>query len=204
MFELTFYTGGIAQTNGWLLRAGNESIVIDAPEGMASWVRKQGVAVTQLWLTHQHFDHVMDAAEIARDHHCSIVAHSAYTKALTLELLFAQMSGMALNVPPFVISDQWQSGALLTGLGRDWQVFHIPGHSPDSICFYQAEWGLLLAGDVLMDGGVGRCDFPGGSEESLISGIHQHLLGLPELTRVIPGHGSETTIGWENQHNPYL
>jgi glyoxylase-like metal-dependent hydrolase (beta-lactamase superfamily II) len=74
MLTLSHFTGGIAQTNGWLLRLADQAIAIDAPEGMSVWLSTQGVKLNALLLTHQHFDHVLDAAAIADSHACPVIA----------------------------------------------------------------------------------------------------------------------------------
>jgi glyoxylase-like metal-dependent hydrolase (beta-lactamase superfamily II) len=88
--------------------------------------------------------------------------------------------------------------------GERLEIRHVPGHAADSVALYHAGDGLLFAGDILMAGSVGRTDFPGGSEKLLLDGIAQKLLGLPDETRVFPGHGPETTIGEERRYNPFL
>jgi glyoxylase-like metal-dependent hydrolase (beta-lactamase superfamily II) len=84
------------------------------------------------------------------------------------------------------------------------QLFHIPGHSPDSVCFYLPEQGLLFGGDVLFLDGVGRTDFPGGSFTQLATGISRDLWPLPDDTIVYPGHGDDTRIGREREENPFV
>jgi glyoxylase-like metal-dependent hydrolase (beta-lactamase superfamily II) len=83
-------------------------------------------------------------------------------------------------------------------------VSHIPGHSPDSVTFYLRDAGLVFAGDALFAGSVGRCDLPGGDFDTLIRGIKEKLMILPDETRVLSGHGPETTIGREKVTNGYL
>jgi hydroxyacylglutathione hydrolase len=95
-------------------------------------------------------------------------------------------------------------GAAVELLGFHWDVLHVPGHSPDSICLSQPALGLLFGGDVLMRGGVGRTDLPGGSFATLAEGIRGKILTLPDSTRVLPGHGPETTVGMEREGNPWL
>jgi glyoxylase-like metal-dependent hydrolase (beta-lactamase superfamily II) len=88
--------------------------------------------------------------------------------------------------------------------GERWELFHVPGHSPDSLCFYLPGEKLLFGGDVLFLDGVGRTDFPGGSFEQLAVGIETKLWPLPEDTKVYPGHGPATSIGRERVRNPYV
>jgi glyoxylase-like metal-dependent hydrolase (beta-lactamase superfamily II) len=83
-------------------------------------------------------------------------------------------------------------------------VCSTPGHTPGSVSFLLPDQGLLLSGDTLFLGSIGRTDLPGGSFEEIIESIHARLLPLPEETRVIPGHGPATSIGQEKRINPFL
>jgi glyoxylase-like metal-dependent hydrolase (beta-lactamase superfamily II) len=198
------YTGGIAATNGYVHESSEGIILFDAPEGIAKWLTKHQIAPKALILTHQHFDHVMDAAAVKASFHCPIYAWEGYSQDLTLETLFAQHGGFSVDVPPFQVDHELNNTESLDLLGIHWTLFHIPGHSPDSVCLHDPASHLLMAGDVLFAEGVGRTDFPGGSHKRLISGIKEKLLPLPDQTQVYPGHGPDTTIGHERQSNPYL
>lgn len=204
MFTLQCFTGGIAQTNGWLLALNDIHILVDAPEGVGAWLEGKKVKVAALILTHQHFDHVLDAAEIADTHGCPVLAWNAFSRDLTLERLYGAVSGSPFHVKEFKVTHVLEGERSVEIGGREWTLFHIPGHSPDSVCFHQPELGLVLGGDVLFQSGVGRTDFPGGSWEMLLTGIERDLLPLPDQTRVLPGHGAETTIGRERMGNPFL
>ena len=204
MLNLTFFTGGLAQTNGWVLTTPAGVILVDAPAGMAAWLEGRQIKVAALLLTHQHFDHVQDAALIQEQHGCPLYAFAPHSKDLTLETLFNTVTGMGLEVPPYTVDHLLEGKDSLRVAELDWQIFHVPGHSPDSICFYSEAEGLLFGGDVLFASGIGRCDFPGGSMQLLVQGIADKLLPLPDDTRVFPGHGPETTIGEERETNPYL
>ena len=89
-------------------------------------------------------------------------------------------------------------------LGSPVEIMHVPGHSPDSLCFVHRERRLAFGGDVLFQGGIGRTDFPGGSMEQLVEGIRTKLFGLDEDVTVLPGHGPPTTIGAELADNPFV
>jgi glyoxylase-like metal-dependent hydrolase (beta-lactamase superfamily II) len=88
--------------------------------------------------------------------------------------------------------------------GLDLEVLHVPGHSPDSLCFRIDGAPVLIGGDVLFQSGIGRTDFPHGDHDLLISGIKEKLWPLPDDTQVLPGHGGPTTIGTEKATNPFL
>ena len=84
------------------------------------------------------------------------------------------------------------------------EVMHTPGHTPGSLCLYFPKQELLLAGDTLFAGSVGRTDLPGGDTRALLRSIHTRLMTLPEHTLVVPGHGEQTTLGQESETNPFL
>lgn len=204
MLTLSHFTGGIAQTNGWLLELDGQAIAFDAPEGMSAWLSAQGIRLNALLLTHQHFDHVLDAAAIADSHACPIIAFAPYSPDLTLERLFGISAGISFSVPPFEVTELVTEASTLHLLGTSWSVLHVPGHSPDSICFYSPSTGHLFGGDVLFRDGIGRTDFPGGSTRTLLTGIQTKILTLPDETQVHPGHGPSTTIARERLRNPFL
>jgi hydroxyacylglutathione hydrolase len=84
------------------------------------------------------------------------------------------------------------------------KVLHTPGHTQGSICLHFVPLNLLIAGDTLFAGSIGRTDLPGGNYDQIMESIHSRLLVLPDETKVIPGHGPQTTIGRERRSNPFL
>jgi glyoxylase-like metal-dependent hydrolase (beta-lactamase superfamily II) len=88
--------------------------------------------------------------------------------------------------------------------GLDFDLRHVPGHSPDSIVFCLLEQNQAFAGDTLFASSIGRTDLPGGGHQQLLDAIREQMLSLPPETRVLPGHGPATTIGQEIASNPYL
>lgn len=204
MLEITTYTGGIAATNGHLLTLPGGTLLVDAPDGICAWLKKQKVKVEALFLTHQHFDHVLDAAAVRAEHGCRVYCFAPYSRELTLEVLYGAVTGSPFAVKPFEVDEVLEGKGQVEALGETWQLYHVPGHSPDSLCFHLPEQKLLFGGDVLFLDGVGRTDFPGGSTQQLLSGIEEKLFVLPDDTRVFPGHGDDTTIGRERMENPFL
>jgi glyoxylase-like metal-dependent hydrolase (beta-lactamase superfamily II) len=200
--KITCYTGGATQTNGYLVETSDGNFLIDAPEGVTAWLEARAVRVDDVLLTHQHYDHVLDAAALqqagARLH-----AFAAYSTSLTLEAA-ARAWGMPIAVEPYRIDALLVMDQPLQLAGLEFALAHIPGHALDSVTFYLADEGLVFSGDTLFAGSIGRTDLPGGSTQKLLDGIARHLMVLPPATRVLSGHGPATTIGREAQTNPYL
>ncbi|MEI8038671.1 MAG: MBL fold metallo-hydrolase [Verrucomicrobiota bacterium] len=200
--KITCYTGGQTQTNGYLVETPDGNFLVDAPEGVAAWLAEKGARVDDVLLTHQHYDHVLDAAAIqargARLH-----AFAPYSTELTLEA-YARAWGMPITVAPYRIDALLAVDQPLQLAGQVMELAHIPGHALDAVTFYLADSGLLFSGDTLFAGSIGRTDLPGGSTRQLVEGIGRHLLVLPPATRVLSGHGPATTVGREAQANPYL
>jgi glyoxylase-like metal-dependent hydrolase (beta-lactamase superfamily II) len=207
MISPRVFTGGNLATNGYLLEGREGFICFDAPEGMARELMRKEVKPVSLLLTHGHFDHMWDSVLIHEDHNCPVYVHPA-DAGMVLDPSYVKMFGVEppLRAPTHVekleIPDQ--GAATFVCAGEEFQIFHVPGHSPGSVVFYHPGWGVLISGDTLFCGGVGRWDLPGGSRAALLEGLRKHLLPLPPETRVYAGHGPKTTIGHERATNPYL
>jgi len=112
---------------------------------------------------------------------------------------------MGMQYEPSPLPDNYLSETGTVSFGdTKLQLIFAPGHSPAHLCFYDAADNLLVGGDVLFNGSIGRWDFPGGDFEQLIENIEQKLFTLPDDCTVYPGHGPETTIGFEKKHNPFF
>ncbi len=200
------YMGGPAGCNGYLVPGETGYVMVDAPEGAADWVvarLPEGEKLEALILTHQHFDHVDDAARMKELTGCRICAHSAYSKELTLE---KEAAIWGIDAPaPYevdeVIGDE-RTEANWGGLA--WQLYAIPGHAKDGMAYGLAERGCVFTGDILFAESVGRSDFPGGDQAALLKGIREKLMTLPPETDVYSGHGRATSIQEEMLNNPYL
>jgi hydroxyacylglutathione hydrolase len=199
--KISSFTGGSAQTNAYLLETAGGNLLFDAPLGAARWIASLGVRVDHLVLTHQHYDHVEDAAEL-REGGAKVHAYAPYSAELTLEEA-ARTWGMPLQVRPFAVDVLVSPGPLALA-GLDFAVAHVPGHAADSLIYHLPAGGVVFSGDTLFAGSIGRPDLPGGDLRQLLAGIRRHLLTLPAETRVLSGHGPETTIGREADGNPYL
>ncbi|QQL44165.1 MBL fold metallo-hydrolase [Sulfuriroseicoccus oceanibius] len=197
------FTGGIAQTNGYLIEAPDGWVLFDAPEGVAAWLEQKGIKLQALVLTHQHYDHVMDAAKVAEAHGCPVYAHSDYHSTLTLEPML-RAAGMPVEVEPFEVENVLAGQSAVEVAGERFVLKFVPGHSADSMCFVSEGRQVVFSGDTVFAGSIGRTDLPGGSHPLLIHGIQTHLLTLADNFRFLPGHGPETSVGTEKTSNPYL
>ncbi|MFL6527187.1 MAG: MBL fold metallo-hydrolase [Chthoniobacterales bacterium] len=197
------FCGGIYDTNCYLLHAPEGPILFDAPDGCSDWLESQNIAPKLLLLTHGHFDHVPEVAEVKRRFSCPVGCHPETTPMIADPNFFREF-GFQLEIEPtqpdFLI-EETPSRAFL---GLEMQVLDVPGHSPGSLCFFSRENALLVGGDVLFAGGVGRWDLPGGDGELLFRGIREKLYALGDEVTVLPGHGPPTTIGVERHTNPFV
>lgn len=205
MAELTIesYCGGLFQTNGYVVR-GEGTYLFDAPEGVADWMAEQGWRPDGLILTHHHHDHVQDAGIIQKRFGCPIWAWADTSDDLTLIRGLERMMGIRMSLEPYTVTHLLAGQARLELPGLACDLLHVPGHSPDSVCFLLEGANTLIGGDVLFRGGIGRTDFPNGDHDLLLAGIRAKLWPLSDETVVMPGHGPGTTIGKEKRTNPFL
>ena len=184
-----------------------EAAVID-PGGdgdvILAAIKDMGVTVKYLLHTHGHFDHIMATGELAAATGAPILLHQSDRPIYEGLPRQARIFGFEAVAPPAV--SEWLRDGQVLGIGTlSVQVLHTPGHTPGSVSLYfGSQEALVFAGDTLFAHSVGRTDLPGGSLEDLQKSIRTKLYTLPVATRVIPGHGRETLIGHELQHNPYV
>ncbi|MFC5051968.1 MBL fold metallo-hydrolase [Rubritalea spongiae] len=197
------YTGGHVFTNGYVVEHDGACIIIDAPALIHEVIQQEGLKPTHLLLTHQHFDHTEDV-EALQDMGIKVLMHSPYNETLIRQKEARENWGLPINIKPFEADELLDGKDSIAIKGLEIRVSHVPGHSPDSITFYLPALGVVFAGDTLMEGSIGRTDLPGGSHETLLDGIRSKLYALPDETVVCSGHGSQTTIGREKSHNPFI
>lgn len=195
------FTGGALQTNGWVIEAAEGPVLFDAPGGVCRWLAERGIRPVFLALTHGHFDHIEEAALVMRTFGCPAGIHPLDRRMTSTPGYF---SAWGVDVEPCEPQVSFDAEGPAVIAGTEFELFHVPGHSPGSVCFYLRDRGLLAGGDVLFAGGIGRWDLPGGDGALLQRGINGKLMALPDETRVLPGHGPATTIGAERRANPFL
>jgi hydroxyacylglutathione hydrolase len=202
---LTYKTfcGGIFETNCYLIQAPEGWILFDAPDGACDWLVQQDAHLKLLLLTHGHIDHVQDVAKIKRRFHCPLGC-SAETAPMISDREFFRNFGFELEIEPVEPDFLIEEIPARNFLGLEMQVFEVPGHCPGSLCFFSRKDQLLIGGDVLFAGGVGRWDLPGGDADLLFEGIKQKIFPLGDNVTVLPGHGLPTKIGTERRTNPFV
>jgi len=184
----------------------HEAIVVDPGENIPeilSRLEKHGLTLRQIVITHAHIDHIGGAAQLKKATGAPVLLNQ---KDLgLLNIMEIQAGWLGVPTPEVAPPDASAEDGLAIGLSSlPAEVLHTPGHTPGSICLFFPNQHLLLAGDTLFAGSIGRTDLPGGDGRQILRSLRDRLLVLPDATRVLPGHGAETTIGQERQSNPFL
>jgi hydroxyacylglutathione hydrolase len=174
----------------------------EAPR-IALTVERMGLSISQIIVTHAHIDHVGAIAPLTDEFLCPVLMHEEAEAMLQTMPQQAMMMGMRFGKVPKVDRHIADDEMLEVGNLR-LRSLYTPGHAPGHLAFYAEEQEIVLSGDALFAGSVGRTDLPGGSMEVLLRSISERLLTLPDATRVLSGHGPETTIGRERMTNPFL
>ncbi len=190
-----------------------ECVVIDAAcyysdeqELLLNYLLDHDFVVKHLINTHLHFDHLFGVKLLADRFDLPLLHHP--DDAFLLEDIATHMGlfGFPSHHVDFKPgrSIHIKEGDSVSFGNHTLQILHVPGHSPGSIAFYEAEAAVVISGDALFNSGIGRTDLPRGSYETLTASIRNKLYQLPEKTCVYPGHGPFTTIGNEKRHNPFV
>ncbi len=183
-----------------------EAIVVDPGDNVQSILdrlARRNLVLKQIVVTHAHIDHVGGAAKL-KAHTGAPVFLNQHDLPL-LAAMDIQAGWLGIAPPETVALDGSADDGTIVGLPTlPAHVLHTPGHTPGSICLHLPNHALLLAGDTLFAGTIGRTDLPGGDMRAILRSLHHRLLELPDETHVIPGHGAATTIGQERELNPFL
>ena len=216
MLKIKQFTFGPVQENTYDLsdEAIREAAIVDPgckrhseEDQLRDFIEEQGLEPKLLLCTHQHFDHVWGAAYVLRTWP-GLLAYANRIDFEKLPLPSDQLKGYGIplpleNVPESRYTLVEQDDTIQLG-GETLRVLFVPGHAPGHIAFYAADSGILLSGDTLLLGTIGRTDFWYGDYDQLLAAIKAQYMPLPDETIVFSGHGPETTIGHERRHNSFL
>jgi hydroxyacylglutathione hydrolase len=208
--QIASFALGPAMTNSYLVAESvhQQAVVIDPAwngDLILDEAKKRGWEITQLWLTHGHFDHFGGVAQIVNGstQTIEVALHAAdlpLWKAHGGASLFGFPSFDPGPEPTIILTD----GMLLNLGDFTFKVCHTPGHSLGHVIYRMDQEKLVFSGDLIFMQSVGRTDLPGGDWETLLQSIQDHILSLPDEYRLLPGHGPETTVGQERRLNPFL
>jgi hydroxyacylglutathione hydrolase len=186
--------------------ATHEAVVVDPGENIPeilSRLAKHGLTLRQIIVTHAHIDHVGGAVALKKITGAPVLLNQ--NDLTLLGSMEMQAAWLGVTPPEVAPPDASAEDGLSVGLASyPAEVIHTPGHTPGSICLHIASQDLLIAGDTLFAGSIGRTDLPGGDGPRILHSLRNRLLVLPDDTKVLPGHGPKTTIGEERQSNPFL
>jgi glyoxylase-like metal-dependent hydrolase (beta-lactamase superfamily II) len=183
-----------------------EAIVIDPGDEVGRIHRRLaslGLKLKQILITHAHIDHVGGALKLKRLTGAPILLNE--NDLPLLKIMAEQADWLGVATPETAPPDDTLADGMRVGLERyPAEVLHTPGHTQGSVCLHFAPLNMVVAGDTLFAGSIGRTDLPGGNSQQILDSIQSRLLALPGETKVLPGHGPSTTIGAERRSNPFL
>jgi len=170
---------------------------------LTDFIESNGLKPVRLVNTHCHIDHVLGNKFVAEKYNLPLISHRGEAMVLSMQPQISIMYGLAYNPSP-EITEFLEDGDELSFGNTTLKVLFTPGHSPASISFYNEESGIVIGGDVLFQGSIGRTDLPGGDFDTLAKSIKEKLYVLPDEVVVYSGHGPSTTIGEEKRTNPFV
>ncbi len=199
---------GMCATNTYFVwnEENNEGIIIDPAgdqERIFDRVNQYGFKVVAILITHGHFDHVFALDEVRNKY--KVPAYIGINEKEVLATPNLNLTSSFLGQFISLEADVYlNDGEEFTLAGMNIRAIEVPGHTVGGMCYYFVDDNVVFSGDTLFAGSVGRSDFPGGSGRALVLGIQKGLYVLPDETKVYPGHGDDTTIGYEKVHNPFV
>lgn len=170
---------------------------------LVTYIKDNNLKPVLLLNTHCHIDHVLGNNFVFDQYGLKPQFHEGESEVLAAVIAYAPSMGLRYDASPLPETYLPETGTVKFG-NTELQLIFAPGHSPAHLCFYDKAANILIGGDVLFRNSIGRTDLPGGDYSTLIKNIEEKLFLLPDDCTVYPGHGPETTIGYEKQTNPYL
>lgn len=210
MIQLARFSFNHFGTNCYLLWAeSGEALVVDACCGneterkrLTDFIEQRALKPIMALLTHAHPDHLGGVAFVKEHYNVPLALHSADAELLAVAPAYG--AAMGFNISPIEAEiDLAENREIVLGESRV-EVIHTPGHSKGGVCLYAPVEGILISGDTLFAGSIGRTDLPGGDYDELMKSIMERVLPLGGGVKVYPGHGGETTLGQEMGTNPFI
>ncbi len=189
-------TGECAIIDPGMYNASEQNVVVN-------FIRDNQLKPVILLNTHCHIDHVLGNKFVFDQYGLKPQFNEGESSVLASIPAYAPQMGIRYETSPLPDHYLGETGTVTFG-NTELKLIYAPGHSPAHLCFYDETENLLVGGDVLFNGSIGRTDLPGGDYDLLIRNIREKLFTLPDDCVVYPGHGPETTIGFEKKHNPFF
>lgn len=199
-------TLGVCQTNCYYVyREGSSDALFFDPADKGDYLyqamKDKGLTVKGILLTHGHFDHIWGVDKLRELSSAPVYACESEAKLCKdATLNVSEQVGRPCTVEP---NHYVKDGEEITIAGMTCRLIATPGHTAGSCCYYFEEDGFLISGDTLFQESVGRTDLPTGSMSDIVRSVKEKLFVLPDETKVYPGHGEATSIGYEKEYNPY-
>ncbi|HRK32086.1 MAG TPA: MBL fold metallo-hydrolase [Tepidisphaeraceae bacterium] len=208
--KILMNTGGLAQTNCFLIadEATKQAVLFDAPDStvlpLMGQARARGWEVVGLWLTHGHFDHIADH-EVVTAHFPSakVIIHHLEQPKLQQAGVQSRMFQLPFTIPPRSADELIEDGQTLAVGSLSCKVMVTPGHAPGHVAFHFEKEEVLVGGDLIIGGSIGRTDLPDSNHADLERSIRT-IMRLPPSTRLLPGHGQPSTLADERASNLFV
>lgn len=175
----------------------------DETSALCTLLEREGLQPDGIVLTHAHPDHIYGVKYLQDRFKIPVWMHPADQDLLRWAERFAALFHTPVADSSFSFNPVSNGMTLMLG-GLEWEVIETPGHSPGGVCYLERSEGVILTGDTLFAGAIGRTDLPGGDYDKLIVSVMDALMGLAADVRILPGHGPGSDIGYERTHNPFL
>ena len=203
-------TGGVAMTNCYLIadETAKQAVLFDAPDHttgpLLDEVTARGWDLIGLWLTHGHFDHLADHAVVKqRFPGAKILLHALEEPKAQRPDVQTRLFQLSFVIPPLKADAHVTDNQKLKIGSLEVVVMHTPGHAPGHVVYHFPGEKVLVGGDLIIGGSIGRTDLPDSDHRQMEASVRK-VMGLPAATRLLGGHGRATTLGEERQNNPFV
>ncbi len=206
--NIDIFVTGPLEVNSYLLRSGDQTCLVDPgsmmPDKLTAYLDANDIQLDQIWLTHGHGDHISGISLLKGRYPDAKLICPAGDANMLADPAANLSSWYMVEITSPPADDLINPGATLTLGETEWRVLDTSGHTPGGVSYYCEAEGVVLTGDALFAGSIGKTEIPNGDLPALLGNIHEHLLTLPDDTRLLPGHMDETTIGRERKGNFFL